>query len=214
MTEPLLAAALAAAGAAWGAAADRIATRWPEHEAAAEGRAPGWRTAVTAVAGAVLLGALPGRFPEPLPAVVVGAYLAGLVLALATDLDQRIIPDRITLPAIPAAVALALAGVNPLVGPGSLPVAALVSVALPLLLLAASIPFGPGAFGLGDVKLLVSVGLLAGPLPFLLGVLYGTALAGVVVVALVAARRITLRDHVPFGPFLIAGGAWAILAAP
>jgi leader peptidase (prepilin peptidase)/N-methyltransferase len=64
---------------------------------------------------------------------------------------------------------------------------------------------------MGDLKLLVSVGLLAGPLRLVTGVIYGALLAGVVIVILLIARRITLRTYVPFGPFLIFGAMWAIL---
>jgi len=41
----------------------------------------------------------------------------------------------------------------------------------------------------------------------------GALLAGVVLAILLAARRITLRTYVPFGPFLIAGAYWAVLVA-
>jgi len=47
----------------------------------------------------------------------------------------------------------------------------------------------------------------------LTGLLAGAVLAGVVLLVLVALRRITLRSYVPFGPFLIAGIAWGILAS-
>ncbi|HEY5434344.1 MAG TPA: A24 family peptidase, partial [Candidatus Limnocylindrales bacterium] len=151
---------------------------------------------------------------EPVPAAVFGAYLVVLVLLLATDLDQRLLPDVITLPAIPLALVFDLLGLNPLVPPGVLPIAIVVAIAVPGLMYLISIPFGAGAFGQGDVKLLVSVGLLAGPFRMFSGVVYGALLAGVVIVALLALRRITLKSYIPFGPFLIFGAVWAILAIP
>ncbi len=87
----------------------------------------------------------------------------------------------------------------------------LVAVAVPVVLLLISIPFGKGAFGGGDVKLLVSVGLMAGPFRMVSGVVWGILLAGIVLVVLLALRRITLKTYVPFGPFLIAGAVWGIL---
>jgi leader peptidase (prepilin peptidase)/N-methyltransferase len=203
---------LGALGAAWGFVADRIGARWPVHEDGAV-RPIDWRTPVAVVTGALALGGLTARFPEPVPAVVFGAYLVALVLLLAIDLDQRLLPDVITLPAIPLALAFDLLGLNPLVPTGALPLAILVAVVLPGLLYAGSKPFGAGAFGLGDVKLLVSVGLLAGPLRMFSGVLYGTFLAGLVIVVLLVARRITLKSYVPFGPFLVFGAIWAILVS-
>jgi leader peptidase (prepilin peptidase)/N-methyltransferase len=173
-----------------------------------------WRTPVAVVTGALALGGLTLRFGDPVPAAAFGAYLVALVLLLATDLDQRLLPDLVTLPAIPLALGFALLGLNPLVPADALPVAVVVAIAVPGVLYLFSIPFGAGAFGLGDVKLLVSVGLLAGPLRMGSGVAYGTLLAGVVIVALLVARRITLKSYVPFGPFLIFGAIWAILAIP
>jgi leader peptidase (prepilin peptidase)/N-methyltransferase len=64
---------------------------------------------------------------------------------------------------------------------------------------------------MGDLKLLVSVGILAGPFRLFTGVVYGALLAGVVILVLLAARRITLKTYVPFGPFLIFGAMWTIL---
>jgi leader peptidase (prepilin peptidase) / N-methyltransferase len=172
----------------------------------------GWRTGVVAVTGALALGGVALRFDDPVSTLAFGAYAIALVLLLATDLDQRRMPDLITLPAIPLALVFSLLGANPLVPPGVLPIALVVALAVPALLFAFSIPFGSGAFGLGDVKLLVSAGLLAGPLRMFSGVVYGLLFTAIVVVALLVLRRITLKTYIPFGPFLILGALWAILA--
>ncbi len=208
-----LAILFALAGGAWGLVSDRIAVRWPEHdeEGLPAGRARGWRTAVAVLAGAVGLGLVPVRFGQPVEVAVFGGYVVALTLLLATDLDQRLLPDGITLPAIPIALVFLLSGANPLVAPGALAVTAAVAVILPVLLLLFSIPFGAGAFGQGDVKLLVSVGLMVGAYRLLIGVVYGFLLAGVVIVVLLAARRISLRSFIPMGPFLIIGAYWAVL---
>jgi leader peptidase (prepilin peptidase)/N-methyltransferase len=208
-----IAIALGILGAAWGFIADRIGARWPAHDDGAV-RPIDWRTPVAVVTGALALGGLTPRFTEPVTALVFGAYLVALVLLLATDLDQRLLPDVITLPAIPIALVFDLLGLNPLVPPGTLPMAIVVAIAVPGLMYLLSKPFGAGAFGQGDVKLLVSVGLLAGPLRMFSGVVYGALLAGVVIVLLLVARRITLKSYIPFGPFLIFGAIWAILVSP
>ena len=203
-------------GGAWGLASDRIAVRWPEHdpEEADEhpaGRRLGWRTAVAVLLGAAGLGLVPVRYEEPVQIAVFGAYVMALTLLLATDLDQRLLPDEITLPAIPMVLVFGLAGANPLVLPDALLVAAIAAIVIPLLLLLVSIPFGAGAFGLGDAKLLLSVGLLVGAWRLFNAVVYGFLLAGVVIVALLVFRRITLKSYIPLGPFLIIGAYWAIL---
>jgi leader peptidase (prepilin peptidase)/N-methyltransferase len=199
------------AGGVWGVVADRISTRWPAHdEESVAGRPVGWRTAVCGVVGAVGLGLLPGRFPEGLAVFAFSAFVVALVLLLATDLDQRVLPDLITLPMIPIALLYALSGQNPLVGGGF--VAALIAaVIIPTALYVPSLLFGAGAFGQGDVKLLVSVGFVAGAYRALVGVAFGILVAGLVILVLLAARRVTLRSYVPFGPFLVLGALWSVL---
>jgi len=204
---------LGVVGGAWGFAADRIAARWPAHDDGSV-RPIDWRTPVVVIVGALSLGALTVRFTDPLVAVVFGVYLVALVLLLATDLDQRLLPDVITLPAIPLAFVFSLSGLNPLVPVGVLPIAVAVAIGVPLLLWLLSIPFGAGAIGQGDLKLLVSVGLMVGPLRLVYGAIYGALLAGVVLVVLLLLRRITLKTFVPYGPFLIIGAIWAVLVIP
>ena len=109
----------AVAGLALGLAADRFATRWPEHDEehppgpprrlADGGRRPS--------SGRVAFGLLPLRFGgDPLAFALFGAWFVTLVVGLATDLDQRLLPDVLTLPVIPVALVYALSGQNPLVG--------------------------------------------------------------------------------------------------
>ena len=208
--------ALAIAGLAWGVVADRIATRWPEHdesEGFLPGRRPGWRTFVVAAFGAIGLGGVATIFPPSeagLAFVAFGVYVVVLVLLLATDLDQRLMPDALTLPMIPFALAYALSGQNPLVGSAWIPAVA-AAIVIPLLLYLPSLLFGPGAFGLGDVKLLVTVGLVSGAYRAVLGTFAGIIVAGIVIVVLLVARRVTLKTYIPFGPFLILGALWAVL---
>jgi len=203
---------LGAAGFALGIAADRLATRWPEHdEEHPPGRRVDWRTALTALVGALAFGLLPVRFgDDPLAAVLFGAWFVTLVVGLATDLDQRLLPDVLTLPAIPVAAVYALSGSNPLVG-SELGLAVVAAVVIPAVLFVPSIPFGAGAFGIGDVKLLAGVGLLVGGSRALSSVVFALLLSGVVLVVLLAARRIGRRTYVPFGPFFIIGALWVVL---
>ena len=56
--------------------------------------------------------------------------------------------------------------------------AILAAVVIPLVLYLPSIPFGAGAFGMGDVKLLVGVGLLAGGSRALGSVIFALVLGG------------------------------------
>jgi leader peptidase (prepilin peptidase)/N-methyltransferase len=207
-----LAGALGAAGFALGVAADRLATRWPEHdEEHPAGRRVDWRTALVALAGALALGLLPLRFGgDALALAVFGAWFVTLIVGLATDLDQRLLPDVLTLPVIPVGLVYALSGANPLVG-GEVALAVVAALVIPAALYLPSIPFGAGAFGLGDVKLLIGVGLLAGASRALGTVIFALVLAGIVIVVLLATRRIGRRTYIPFGPFFIVAALWAVL---
>ena len=203
---------LGAAGFVLGLAADRFATRWPEHdEEHPPGRKVDWRTGLTALVGAVAFGLLPMRFAsDPLALLVFGAWFVTLVIGLATDLDQRLLPDLLTLPVIPVALVYAVSGANPLVG-SELVLAVVAAVAIPLVLYLPSIPFGEGAFGIGDIKLLAGVGLLVGGCRALGGVIFGLFVFGIVLLVLLAVRRIGKRSYVPMGPAFIIGALWAVL---
>lgn len=207
-----LAVGLALAGAVFGVVADRFAVRWPEHdEEIPAGRAVGWRTVATAGIGAFAFWLLGDRFDtaELVVQVLFGLWFATLVVGFAIDLDQRLLPDELTLPIIPLALLIDVTGRNPLVG-GELLAAVLIAVIVPFGLYLASVPFGAGAFGMGDVKLLVGVGLMTGLVRTFSGLLAGLLAAGLVLALLLATRRIGRRTFVPFGPFLIFGALWGI----
>ena len=208
----ILAIGLAVAGGILGYASDRFATRWPEHdEEHPPGRAIDWRTVTCVVLGAAAFALLPGRFgADPLAMALFGAWFVTLVVGLATDLDQRLLPNELTLPVIPIALLYAVSGLNPLVG-GAWVLAVAAAVIIPAILYLPSIPFGAGAFGLGDVKLLVGVGLMVGGERAIGGVLVGLLVAGAVLALLLVTKRIGRRSYVPFGPFLIVGALWAAL---
>jgi prepilin signal peptidase PulO-like enzyme (type II secretory pathway) len=200
-------------GLGWGFAADRLAARWPAHEDGSI-RPIDWRTPLVVLLGGLAFAATVARFGLDLRALlIVGAYVSALVVLFATDLDQRLLPDVITLPLVAFAALVTVAGASPFIHTNEdvlWAVAAAVAVPLALFLLA--IPFGAGAIGQGDLKLLVSVGILTGALNLFYGLVAGALLAGITVAILVFTRRISMKSFVPYGPFLILGILWAILA--
>lgn len=166
---------------------------------------------VCGVVGALALGLLPLRFPgATLALVAFGAWFVTLIVGLATDLDQRVLPDALTLPVIPLALLYAWSGLNPLVD-GAFVLAVAAAVLIPAVLYLPSIPFGAGAFGIGDVKFLIGMGLMVGGEAAVGGTLVGLIVAGGVLLVLLLTRRIGRRSFVPFGPFLIIGALWAVL---
>jgi leader peptidase (prepilin peptidase)/N-methyltransferase len=163
---------------------------------------------------AAVLALLAGRFGGQ-PLTLALGFLGALGVALAAiDISVQRLPDRLTLPAYPVLIALlalaALSGHN---------LAALGRALLGGLALAAGyLLLGlvrPGQLGGGDVKLAGLAGLVLGWLGWptvLFGAALGFVLAALASLVLLAARRITLRGAISFGPFLLSGALLTILA--
>ena len=204
--EPALLLVGGVAGGAWGVVADRIAARWPAHDGGAIRRVD-WRTVAVVVASAATLALLLARWPGAGDRLVLGIYLGALMVLLATDLDQRLLPDVITLPLIPYALAVAVLGWDPLIAGKDLGLlsALLAGIGAPALLLVTDRLFG-GGLGMGDVKLAVSLGLMCGVSRLLAGFLLATIAGAAVLLVLMALRLVSRRTAVPFGPILIGAG--------
>ena len=166
-----------------------------------------------------------GRYLRPLAAVVAVALAAAalavhgltafgvlaalfvlvLVAVSVTDLERRIIPNRIVLPA--AAVALV---VHTVIDPSPEWVLGAVGAAGALFVLAL---ISPAGMGMGDVKLALVIGAMLGrgALPALA---VGSLLALVPSIAiLVRHGRAGRKVGFPFGPFLAAGAVIVLLAS-
>lgn len=206
---PVVALIAATSGALLGAVADRLAARWPAHERAGV-RPLDWRTVVVVVGGALAFLALLVRWVDTRDIAVLGVYLVALIVLLATDLDQRLLPDPITLPLIGFCVVVLLLGWDPLLAGKGLGTASGVAagVGAPLFLLLTDRLLGR-RLGLGDVKLAVSVGLMSGVSRLFLGFVIASAAASLLLLVLLLSRRIGLRSTIPFGPILICGGVIA-----
>jgi leader peptidase (prepilin peptidase) / N-methyltransferase len=133
-------------------------------------------------------------------------FVTVLATVTLTDLERRIIPNRVLLAAALAAVAIAAA-----TDPGSLPERAAAAAAAGGLLLAAALAY-PRGMGLGDVKLAATMGLFLGRAvaPAILVALLAGSLVGLATIARhgAAARK----RAIPFGPFLALGGVVGLLA--
>ena len=212
MTGLIVALAAAAVGALIGLAADALSTRWPDHEPDYRRRWPDWRTAVVSLAGAGVGAGLVIQWSEPRDLAVLGIYAAVLVVLLATDLDQRILPDLLTLPLIVySGVVLALDW-SPLLGDKSLGQVSGVAAGLgtPAFLFVSD-RLLRGELGAGDLKLAVSIGLMSGVALLFVGLLLASLVFAGVLLLLIAMRRIGMKTAVPFGPILILGAFAAAL---
>ena len=129
---------------------------------------------------------------------------AALVVVTATDLERRIVPNRVVLPAAAAVLAL-----NTVSHPS--PEWALGAVGAAGFLFLAVLAY-PGGMGMGDVKLALLIGALLG-LTTPVGIMLGLLLALVPSIVLLARHGARARRlAIPFAPFLAAGAVVALFA--
>jgi leader peptidase (prepilin peptidase)/N-methyltransferase len=126
--------------------------------------------------------------------------MALLVTVSAIDIEHRIVPNRLLLPAAATAVVLWA-----LVDPGRLPENLIAAAAAGGFLLAAAVAY-PAGMGMGDVKLAAVMGLYLGsavaPALFV-----GFAAGALVGVAMIVLKGSAARKRaIPFAPFLAFGG--------
>jgi leader peptidase (prepilin peptidase) / N-methyltransferase len=173
---------------------------------------PPW---VLEVVTAVVLALLCARFADS-AAVLAFAFLGVLSVALSgVDIAVHRLPDKLTLPAYPALVLLL--GLAAIFGhSGAALVRALLGgVALTCFYFLLAV-LRPGQLGAGDVKLAGLTGLALGWLGWpvlILGAALAFVLSAFVSLGLLAARRISLRDSIAFGPFMLGGALIAILVS-
>ncbi len=146
-------------------------------------------------------------FHDDVPQLLLGlVFVSALVAITLTDLERRIIPNKILLTAAVLGVAIAAVG-----DPGSLPERAIAAAAAGGLLLAAALAY-PRGMGLGDVKLAATMGLFLGRdvAPAILVALVVGSLVGLTMIAREGAAA--RKRAIPFGPFLAFGGVVGLFA--
>jgi leader peptidase (prepilin peptidase) / N-methyltransferase len=163
-----------------------------------------WRYPAVELVTALLVAGSAWKFGLSGSAAVAAFFCLALVAVSATDLEHRIIPNRIVLPA--AAVVLAT---NTALHPS--PRWAIAALGASGFLFAAALAY-PAGMGMGDVKLALLMGAALGktvPVALMLGM----------VAALVPALYLLARHGsaarkmgLPFGPFLALGSVVALFA--
>lgn len=143
-------------------------------------------------------------FGLSLKAAAAGIGCAALVVATATDLERRIVPNWVVLPAAVAVLALQTVS-HPS------PVWAIGAVGGAGFFFLAALAY-PAGMGMGDVKLALLIGAMLGrttPVGVMLGLLFGLAPS----IVLFARHGVAARKKaIPFAPFLAAGGVVALFA--
>ena len=170
-------------------------------------RAPiGLRYPAVELATAVLAFACVADFGFSLHALAGAIFCAALVTISATDIERRIVPNRVVLPATAIVLALMLAWRPSVEWP-----AAGFGAALFLLLAALAYPRG---MGMGDVKLALLLGVAVGravPVAMMVGMVSALVPSVVLFARHGAAAR---KMAIPFAPFLAFGGVVALFAGP
>jgi leader peptidase (prepilin peptidase)/N-methyltransferase len=140
--------------------------------------------------------------------LVLGLVLVAFLVPIALiDLDHRIIPNRLTLPAAVLAVVLGTA-----LDPGG-EVERLIAGTAAALVLGLPSLINPKGMGMGDAKLVGVLGLYLGAAvvpAFFVAFLAGTAIG----IAIIVRKGMSQgrKTAVPFGPFLALGGLVGVLA--
>ena len=170
-------------------------------------RAPiGLRYPAVELTTAVLAAACFADFGFSLHALAGSIFCAALVAISATDIERRIVPNRVVLPATVVVLALMLVWRPSVEWP-----AAGFGAALFLFIAALAYPRG---MGMGDVKLALLLGVAVGravPVALMVGML-----SALVPSALLFARHgvAARKMAIPFAPFLALGGVVALFAGP
>ena len=189
-------------GVAVGPLADRLATNAPLHEPLLGSVPRSPRLFVVTLGTALLGGACGLVFGFTLEALIAVLFCWALVIVTRTDLEHRLIPDKIVVPATVAVLAL-----RTIDDPSLEWVLSALGAGLVLFLIVLAYPRG---LGMGDVKLSAFLG--AG-----LGVAVISAMFVGFFVAFVPAALLLVRHGkearkraIPLGPFLALGGVVAL----
>jgi len=164
----------------------------------------GWRYPAVELATAVLVAACVAKFGLSLHTLAAAIFCVALVAISAIDIERRIVPNRIVLPATVVVLALMLAWKPSVEWP-----AAGFGAALFLFLAALAYPSG---MGMGDVKLALLLGVAVGrsvPVAVFVGMLAALVPSAVLFARHGAAAR---KMGIPFAPFLGLGGIVALFA--
>jgi leader peptidase (prepilin peptidase) / N-methyltransferase len=143
---------------------------------------------------------------DPVEVALGLVFVFALLAVTLTDLERRLIPNKILLTAAIAGVAIAAIGDS-----SSLPERVLAAVAAGGILFLVVLAY-PRGMGLGDVKLTALMGFYLGR-NVAPAILVALLLGSIVGLAMIARHGAAARKQaIPFGPFLAVGGVVGLLA--
>lgn len=160
----------------------------------------------------VLLALLPGAVPSLWVLPAYATFVVGGILLTVTDLDTRLIPNRILVRYGGVGAILMSIGGLFAADLGALLDAVIGSAAYFALMFGLAL-LARGALGYGDVKLAAFIGLFVGYLGWrhvVTAVMSAFIVAGLVALFLLATRLAGRKDAIAFGPFMVVGGFIAL----
>jgi leader peptidase (prepilin peptidase) / N-methyltransferase len=172
-----------------------------------------WRYPFIELLTAVLFACMGLRFGATPTALLWCAVAAVLVALAAIDWDTTLLPDALTLPLLWAGlVAAALGWLPGLALPDAVWGVAAGYLSLWLVYWLFKLVTGKEGMGYGDFKLLAALGAWLGWQAMLPIVLFASAIGAVVGLVMKAGGSLREGRFVPFGPFLVGGGLFVMLA--
>ena len=172
-------------------------------------RARNWRVAVALCSAVVAALALRPDHYDLAPGILSAGFGLILVVISSTDFERHRIPNVLSYPSAAAAAALCWAWpdrdiADIAIGAGFALGAGIIFFGLGLLA-----SRGGTGLGLGDVKLMLLIGLIVGWPVVMFSLFLGVMLAGIPAVILIARGKV--GAHFAYGPYLAAGGLLGIL---
>jgi leader peptidase (prepilin peptidase)/N-methyltransferase len=137
--------------------------------------------------------------------ILTGLFAAIFLALVATDLERRLIPNRIVYPAMLLAMAVSWAwpdrSVAQVFAGGGLALAIMLAVYIVSL----------GRFGFGDVKMATLMGFAAGFPAMAVGLFFTAISAGLVAAFLLLTGIMRRGQYMPYGPFIAIGAIISLL---
>ena len=139
------------------------------------------------------------------PTILGGLFAAIFLALMTTDLERRLIPNRIVYPAMLLAIAVSCAwpdrGIGQTLAGGGL------AFAIMLIVYIASL----GRFGFGDVKMATLMGFAVGFPAVTVGLFFTAISAGLAATLLLLTGVMRRGQYIPYGPFIALGAIISLL---
>lgn len=177
----------------------------------------GVRDTLIEIAGGVIAVICAWHFQDaPIEGVIVFAFISILTVVTWTDIDTMEIPDGCHIAiAVLAVISFIIStailhGVNEYTVTGvklASRIIGMLCISMPMLIMALALP---GAFGGGDIKLMMAGGLFLGWKLTVVAAVLALLTGGLWGILLLITKKKGRKEHFAFGPFLCAGMALAI----